>query len=161
MKPAPPNTCVATRVASTAVSVRVQLGHRRGLLERLALVLQPGRRVGEVAAVLDGDREVGQLEREALEPADRPAERLPLLGVVDRQCRGTPARNRRRAREMAMRPSSRMARKLRSPLPGSPSMLVGGHPAVVEREAVGVAGVPAELAVRGLDDQPGRAGRAR
>ncbi len=60
---------------------------------------------------------------------------------------------------IAIRPSSRIARKLRSPLPGSAEQVVARHAAVLQREAMRVAGVPAHLAVRRLDDQAGRAGR--
>jgi hypothetical protein len=53
-----------------------------------------------------------------------------------------------------MRPSSRIDRKFRNPCPGHPA---GSRrdPAVDERDAVGVAGVPAELVVGRLDDHPG------
>ena len=59
---------------------------------------------------------------------------------------------------MAMRPSSRISRNWAKPRPRVPSRCSCGHPALDERQAVGVRGVPAHLAVRRLDLEAGRAG---
>ena len=83
MKPEPPNTCVAVRVAVDGRLGGVQLGHGRRLAEGPAVVLEPRRLVGEVAGVLDGDGEVGEGEGDGLEASDRAAEGVALLGVGD------------------------------------------------------------------------------
>src|SRR3954447_366485 len=61
-----------------------ELGHRRLLLERPAVLLEPGGMVEQVGPGLDLRRHIGQLEADPLEAADRPAELLALPGVAQR-----------------------------------------------------------------------------
>ena len=58
-----------------------QLGHRRFLAVRLALLREHRRVIREVLASLDFGGHVGQLERHALEVHDGLAELLPLDGI--------------------------------------------------------------------------------
>ena len=60
---------------------------------------------------------------------------------------------------MAIRPSSRIDRKFRNPCARLAEQVLLGDLAVLERDAVRVAGVPAELVVRRLDGHAGGAGR--
>src|SRR6266576_5735773 len=55
---------------------RIELGHRRFLLKRVALLLEPGGVVDELFRGLDLGRHVGEREMHALEARDRPAELL-------------------------------------------------------------------------------------
>src|SRR5918996_2305768 len=62
----------------------VELGHRRLLLERLAVLLEPGGMIEQMGAGLDLHRHVGQLEAHRLEAADEAPELLPHAGVPQR-----------------------------------------------------------------------------
>src|SRR5664280_2685336 len=136
----------------------VQLGHCRSLPDRAALVLQPCRLVGQVVGVLDRHGEVGELECQSLEATDRASEGMALLGVVDgvlQACPRAPQRERRDRDPAVVEDREEVA----EPVSGLAEQVGLGHPTAVEEEAVGVAGVPAELAVPGLDDEARSVGR--
>ena len=98
----------------------VQLGDRRRFADRAALVFQPGGLVHQVVGVLDGHCQVAELERHPLEATDRATEGVAFLGVLDGDLEAARAHPNASA-EIAIRPSSRIVRKLRKPWPGWPS----------------------------------------
>src|SRR5690606_10094006 len=106
----------------------------------------------EVASVLDSNVEVGQSERDRLEPSDRAAEGFALLGVVERELQACAraAEGQRRDRDP---PIVEDGEEVPEPLPGSAEQVLPTHVAVAEDQPMGVARVPAELPVARLDSQ--------
>ncbi len=154
----PPNTCVARRGSVHRRFGRVELGHRCRLSDRAALILQPRRLVGQVVRILDLHRQIGQLERQPLESADRSTERVTLLRVLDR---GFQARPRRAERQCRDRDTAVIEdrEEVAEPLARRTEQVLRRDPAVDERDPVRVARVPAELVVGRLDDHPRSPGR--
>ncbi len=130
----------------------VELGHRRLLAERLTRVLAPGGLVGQGAGVLDRHREVGQCEGDRLEPADRPSEGVPLLGVVERvvEARLCATDRKRSDRDPAVVEDREEVLVARARLAQE---RVAGDGQSSSDEVVGVAGVPAELVRRRCDGE--------
>ena len=104
---------------------RVELRHRGLLAERPALVLQPRRLVDEVPRRLDLGRHVGEPELHGLEPGDRPAELLALLGVGGGEVVGALGEPDPIA-ATEIRPPSRISRNWLNPSPRGPSRFPSG-----------------------------------
>ena len=129
MNPSPPSTCVPTRTASIAASVEYSLAIAAACTIGRPWILQPRRLVREVVGVLDLDGEIGELEGETLEAADRAAEGVALLGVLDRHLErrpGAPERQRRdrdpavvEDLEEVAEPVARLAEQVAPPARGS------------------------------------------
>ncbi len=109
---------------------------------------------------LDRDRQVRQRERHPLVAPDRRAEGHAGLRVPRGQVQAGPGRA---ERERADRDPAVVedGEELLEAGPPLAEEVVLGHPAAAEGQAVGVGGVPAELAVGLLDDEAVGAGRDR
>ena len=122
----------------------VQLGHRDLAHGVLAVLEAPGRRVDHLARRLDLRRHLGELVADDLEVADRAAERVALLGVLERLLEAPLG-----AGDAARRADQPLALELPHDVVEALALLaqdrVGRHAHVLERQQRRVGGVHAEL----------------
>jgi hypothetical protein len=138
-----------------------ELRDRRGALHlvlRTACVAERGGLVDEQPRRLDRGLQVGELERDRLLGADRPAERLALVRVPQRVLE---AGLDEAGRERGDRDAAVVERgeELGEPAAALAEQVLLRDAAVLERQGMGVGGVPAELVVRRLDCEALDAGR--
>ena len=119
----------AAEVANTAASDAASLAIAASVRERLPRVRELGSVQGHEARLVELQLRVGEPERDGLELVDRPAERLALLRVVDRELECRPPEPDRPGRELD-------AGDVEHPHQSAEAVAFGAEPAVLGHEAV-------------------------
>jgi hypothetical protein len=133
---------------------RVQLGDRRLGRERAPSVAEPRGPLVREPRRLDPHPHVGDLELKRLVRADRLPERLPLPRVPDALLQAS-TREPDRERRDRDAPVGERLEELRVPAAAFAEQVVDRHAARVERDLVGIARAPPDLAVARTDVSPG------